>query len=145
MKLFLTRIRARPCQVDTRGSKPGTPDAGKFCTGFPRHNFAIKKKGPLGPKNGLERRAWQFYTICDKNQGLNVKIDEVTTILVPQIWAGQLQVTSGSAQKFVWGSIWWIFKNRAVTSHPHPPTLASASILQFVTVRAQFEHLRPGR
>ena len=59
----------------------------------------------MGPKNGLERRAWQSYAICDKNQGLKVKIDEVTVNLVPQIRAGQLQLTSGSAQKFVWGSM----------------------------------------
>ena len=35
----------------------------------------------MGPKNGLERRAWQFYTICDKNRGLKAKIDKVTAIL----------------------------------------------------------------
>jgi hypothetical protein len=29
------------------------------------HNFALKKRS-LGPKNGLDRRVWQFYTICDK-------------------------------------------------------------------------------
>jgi hypothetical protein len=38
----------------------------------------------MGPKNGLERLAWQFYTICDKNPGLKVKIDEVTAILAPR-------------------------------------------------------------
>ena len=37
----------------------------------------------MGPKNGLERRVWQFYAICDENQGLKVKIDKVTSILVP--------------------------------------------------------------
>jgi hypothetical protein len=62
-------------------------------------------KKSLGPKNGLERRAWQFYTICDKNQGLKVKIGEVTAIPVHRSAAGQLQVTLGSAQKFVWGSM----------------------------------------
>ena len=41
-------------------------------------------KKSLGPKNGLERRVKQFYTICDKNHGLKVKIDEVTAILVPR-------------------------------------------------------------
>ena len=65
----------------------------------------LLKKRSLGLKNGLERRALQFYIICDKNQGLKVKIAKVTAILVPQIRAGQLQVTSGSAQKFVWGSM----------------------------------------
>jgi hypothetical protein len=57
----------------------------------------------MGPKNSLERRAWQSYTICDKNQGLKVKNDEVTANLVPRSAAGQLHLTSGSAQKFVWG------------------------------------------
>jgi hypothetical protein len=40
-----------------------------------------KKKSLMGPKNGLERRAWQFYTICDKNQLLKVKTEKVTVIL----------------------------------------------------------------
>jgi hypothetical protein len=56
----------------------------------------------MGSKNDLGRRAWHFYAICDKNQVLKLKIAKVTAILVPQIRAGQLQVTSGSAQKFVW-------------------------------------------
>jgi hypothetical protein len=38
----------------------------------------------LGSKNGLERRVWQFYIICDKNQLLKVTIDKVTVILVPR-------------------------------------------------------------
>jgi hypothetical protein len=59
----------------------------------------------MGPKNGLERRVWQFYTICDKNQLLKVKIDKVTAILVLRSAAGQLHVTSGPAQKFVRGSM----------------------------------------
>jgi hypothetical protein len=80
----------------TRGSKPGTSGAGKFFTGFPRHNFAKKKS--MGPKNGLERRAWEFYTICDKIQDLKVKIDE-------GIDPGRPAAAdrSGSAHKFVWG------------------------------------------
>jgi hypothetical protein len=45
---------------------------GNFLRASPVNNFA--ENGPsLGPKNGLERRAWQFYAICDKNQGLKVK------------------------------------------------------------------------
>jgi hypothetical protein len=43
----------------------------------------------MGPKNGLERRVWQFYTICDKNQLLKVKIAKVTAILVPRSAVGQ--------------------------------------------------------
>ena len=35
-----------------------------------------------GPKNGLERRFSQFYTICDKNQLLNKNIGKVMAILV---------------------------------------------------------------
>jgi hypothetical protein len=38
----------------------------------------------MGPKNGLERRVSQFYAICDKNQGLKVKIAKVMAILVPR-------------------------------------------------------------
>ena len=57
------------------------------------HKFA--KNGPWELKNVLERRAWQFYTICDKNRGLKAKIDKVTAILVLRSAAGQLQVTSG--------------------------------------------------
>jgi hypothetical protein len=45
----------------------------------------LLKNWSLGPKNGLERHAWQFYTICDKNQLLKVKIEKLTIILVPQI------------------------------------------------------------
>jgi hypothetical protein len=55
----------------------------------------------MGPKNCLERRAWQLYAICDKSQGLKVKNDEVTVNLVRQIRAGQLQLTSSSTQKFL--------------------------------------------
>jgi hypothetical protein len=54
-----------------------------FLRASPVNNFALKKWS-LGPKNGLERRAWQFYTISDENQGLKVKIDEVTADLVPR-------------------------------------------------------------
>jgi hypothetical protein len=35
------------------------------------------------PKNGLERYIWQFYTICDKNQLLKLKIGKFMAILVP--------------------------------------------------------------
>jgi hypothetical protein len=51
--------------------------------GVSRHNFAAKKKKKrsLGPKNVLERRVKQFYTICDKNQLLKVKIGKVMAIL----------------------------------------------------------------
>jgi hypothetical protein len=60
---------------------------------LPDGNFAkimnapiSEKQWSLGPKNGLrlERRVWQFYTICDKNQLLKLKIDKVTAILVPR-------------------------------------------------------------
>jgi hypothetical protein len=64
----------------------------------------LNKKN-LGPKNGLERRVWQFYTICDKISFEKQKADKVTTILVFRSATGQLHATSGSAQKFVWGSM----------------------------------------
>jgi hypothetical protein len=62
----------------------------------------LLKKKSVGPENGLERRAWQFYAICDKNQGLKVKIDEVTANLVPDPGRPAAADRSGSAQKFVW-------------------------------------------
>jgi hypothetical protein len=43
-----------------------------------------KKKIPPAPKNGLERRIWQFYTIYDKNQLLNKNIKNDMTILIPR-------------------------------------------------------------
>jgi hypothetical protein len=39
-------------------------------------------KNSLGPKNGLERRVWQFYTICDKKSASKTKFVKVTAILV---------------------------------------------------------------
>jgi hypothetical protein len=82
-----------------QGSKPRTSDAGKNFTGFPRHNFA--KDGPWGQKNGLERRVWPFYTACDKNQLLKVKIEKFTVFLVLRSWDANCLATSGSAEKFV--------------------------------------------
>jgi hypothetical protein len=82
----------------------------------------LKQKWSLGPKYGLERRVWQFYTICDKNQGLNVKIDKVTAILVLGSAAGQLQVTLGSAQKFVWGCMVGFQKFGCSSGAPRRPT-----------------------
>jgi hypothetical protein len=44
----------------------------------------------MGPKNGLlERRVWQFYTICDKNQLLKIKNRESYSNSSPQILGGQ--------------------------------------------------------
>jgi hypothetical protein len=46
--------------------------------GFSRHNFS--KNGPWYLKmvyRILERRVWQFYTICDKNQLLKVKLGKL--------------------------------------------------------------------
>jgi hypothetical protein len=78
----------------------------------------------MGPKNGLERRVWQFYTICDKNQRLKVKIHKVTAILVLRSAAGQLQATSGSAQKFVWGSMVDFQKEKKTVVIPAPQPAA---------------------
>ena len=44
-----------------------------------RHNFSKKISPAL--KNGLERCATRSSTICAKNQALNLKIDEIMTIL----------------------------------------------------------------
>jgi hypothetical protein len=63
------------------------PGPGIFCyniqacyfSRFSRHNFP--ENGPPGPKNGLERRVSQFYTICDKNRLLNINIGKVMAIL----------------------------------------------------------------
>ena len=50
----------------------------------------------MGCKNGLERRVWQFYTICDKNRLLKVKIEIDMAILVPRwldfSWQVRLQM-----------------------------------------------------
>jgi hypothetical protein len=60
--------------------------------------------------------------MCDKNQGLKVKIDQVTAILVIRSAAGQLQATSGSAQKFVWGCMVDFQKSSCNFSAPRRPT-----------------------
>jgi hypothetical protein len=134
---ILKYIRISQCYI---------PDTRHRCFGF--RGFPVitllKKKWSMGPKNCLERRAWQFYTICDKNKGLKVKIDEVTANLVPR--SGQASCSwHWALRKSLYGALWWIFRKSVVTFLPHGATLASARILQFVTVLAQFEHLRPGR
>ena len=48
-----------------------------------RHNFS--KNYPQDLKNGLERRASRFPTICAKNQLLKLNINKVTAIRVTQI------------------------------------------------------------
>jgi hypothetical protein len=48
------------------------------------HKKKKKKKRSVGHKNGIERRVWQFYTICDKNQLLRPKIEKVMAVLVPR-------------------------------------------------------------
>jgi hypothetical protein len=83
----------------------------------------------MGPENGLERRVWQFYTICDKKSASkSKKIDKVTAILVPRS-GGASSSLHGALRKSLYGSVWWTIKNRAVTFYPHPPTLSSARIL----------------
>ena len=42
---------------------------------------------------------------CECYRILKIKIEKVTEILVLRSAAGQLQVTSGSAGKFLWGSM----------------------------------------
>jgi hypothetical protein len=67
-----------------------------------------------GPKNGLERRAWQLYTICDKKksapkQKTNVKL--MAILVDPHILEYQLKVRVQRSSKFsmvkshfVWGA-----------------------------------------
>ena len=68
----------------------------------------LKQKWSLGPKNGLERRVWQFYTICDKNQGLKVKTDKVTAILVPRSGVASAENPNliWALRKSFYGALW---------------------------------------
>ena len=72
----------RECVCTQRGRRAGRrPGFGSQITSSNvwqvcfRHNFS-KKLSP-GPKNGLERRASRFSTICAKNQQLKLSIDKV--------------------------------------------------------------------
>ena len=100
----------------------------------PRHIFAQKKRS-LGPKTGLERRVWQSYTICDKNQLLNEKKwdEKVTVILVLRSWNTSCRWNRALRKSF-YGALWSKRTVPAVTFHPNPPKLGSASILQNSTV-----------
>jgi hypothetical protein len=78
-----------------------------------------------GPKNGLERRALQFYTICDKNQVLKVKIDKVTAILVPRSGGASCR-RHRALRKSLYGAVWWIFRKPAISPVPHNSPLPDA-------------------
>jgi hypothetical protein len=54
----------------------------KACSFWRLFPSKLYRKWPPGPKNDLERRVSQFYTICDKNQLLNKNIGKVMAILV---------------------------------------------------------------
>ena len=62
------------------------PDTLDQQVNFCGHFFVIAapKMIPQDLKNGLERRVWQFYTICDKNRLLKIKIGIDMAILVPR-------------------------------------------------------------
>ena len=70
----------------------------------------LYKKRSLEPKNGLERRVWQIYTICDKNQVLKVKIAKVTAILVPRSGGASSCSRHRALRKSLYGAVWWIFQ-----------------------------------
>jgi hypothetical protein len=65
-----------------------------------------------------------------KNQLLKIKTDKITVMLVLRSAAGQLQVTLGSARKFLWGSMVTIrnFRKTAVAFPPQTAPLATLSI-----------------
>jgi hypothetical protein len=98
------RAHGGPLGPASQGSKSGTPDAGKTIYRLPPSQLCYKKWS-LRPQNGLERRVWQFFTICDKIQLLKVKIEKVTVILVLRSWDASCWAISGFAEKFVWGSM----------------------------------------
>jgi hypothetical protein len=60
----------------------------------------------MGPKNYLERPVWQFYTICDKNQLLKIKIEKVTAILESPDPGVPATVDIGLCAKVCVGAVW---------------------------------------
>jgi hypothetical protein len=71
-----------------------------------------------GPKYRLERCVCQFYTICDKNLLLKIKIERVTVILVLRSTAGQLRCADiGLCGNVCMGLYGEISKKPAVTSY----------------------------
>jgi hypothetical protein len=60
----------------------------------------------MEPKNVVERRVWQFYTICDRNQLLKTKNEKVTVILVLRSWdARGLCGNSDPQKRFKYGRV----------------------------------------
>ena len=82
--------------------------------------FFKKKRSPL-PKNGLERRVWQFYTICDENQLLKVKVEKVMAVLVLEVkvprWLDfSYQAWLQMCLKFVWQKSQFVWGARAYST-----------------------------
>jgi hypothetical protein len=104
------------------------PDTPAQVFRFLRISVITLLKWSMGPKNGLERRFWQFYTICDKNQGLHVKVGKFTAILVLGSTAGQVQATL-ALRKSLYGAVWGAFRKTAVTLARRPAPLGNARTL----------------
>ena len=66
----------------------------------------------MGPKNSLERRVWQFYTICDENQLLKVKNWESYGNFSTQMARFQLAGPAADVSKNLYG------KNRSLYGEP---------------------------
>ena len=62
-----------------------------FFWGLFRHNFINTEKWPPGPKNGLERRVSQFYTICGKKSAPEQKYRESYGNFSPQMSENRAQ------------------------------------------------------
>jgi hypothetical protein len=77
---------AQPARASASWSRHIYHSGAFFFSDFFRHNFVGMVPRCPGPKNGLERRVSQFYTICDKNQLLNKNIGKVMAILVLRSW-----------------------------------------------------------
>jgi hypothetical protein len=85
----------------------------------------------MGHKNGLERRVWQFYTICDKNQLLKVKIGKVMlmAILVPRWLDFSWQVRLRMCLKFCMVKVtivWGAQTNNTISNTSEPRGAAKA-------------------
>ena len=105
-------------------------------------------KWSLGPKNGLERRVWQFYTICDKNLLLKPKTRKVMAILVPRWLDSSWQVRLQMCLKVC--MVIFANRTRAQTRSAITPMflledLRSAQITFSSTWWSYFEHLATPR
>ena len=134
-------IAVRFC-TPTQVSKLGTRMQVNILQAFPV--ITLLKKS-MGPKNGLKRRVWQFYIICDKNQLLKVKIEKVTVTLVLRSRDASCR-RHRALRNSLHGSM-WNFRKPAVTFPPHLTPLSSASTCMFFinTTLTEFSRLTTGR